>query len=153
MGIRYSHTTVNETNLLGKLSLYGFIEGGDEPTFLKVLLEGCSLKQETTTGIYDNWGDLWTFPGDLIFSGKVIGDFSYAKGLSLMKPEIEKVIFNDPATIVYWHDGTKTVVKAQDGEPFDKEKGLAMAFMKKVCGNKGNYFNEVKRWAKNDETD
>ena len=142
MAIRYSHTTVNETKLPGKLSLYGLIKGGDEPVFLKVLLEECSLKQETTTGIYDNWGDLWTFPGGLIFSGKVIGDFSYSKDLSLMKPEIEKVIFNNPATIVYWHDGTKTVVKAQDGEPFDKEKGLAMAFMKKVCGNKGNY-NEI----------
>lgn len=55
------------------------------------------------------------------------------------RPEISKVIFNEPATIILWKDGTKTVVKAQDGEPFDKEKGLAMAFMKKVCGNKGSY--------------
>ena len=39
---------------------------------------------------------------------------------------IKKVIFNDPATIVLWSDGTKTVVKAE-GEPFDPEKGLAMA--------------------------
>lgn len=145
MAIRYSHTAFNETKLPGKLSLYGFfIEGGDEPTFFKAHLEGCSLKQERTIGMSDNWGDLWSFPGDLIFSGKVIGDFSYSKGLSLMNPEIEKVIFNEPATIILWKDGTKTVVQAQDGEPFDKEKGLAMAFMKKVCGNKGNY-NEIFR--------
>ena len=39
---------------------------------------------------------------------------------------IRNVIFNDPATIVIWADGTKTVVKA-DREPFDPEKGLAMA--------------------------
>lgn len=82
MAIRYSHTTVNETKLPGKLSLYGLIEGGDEPIFLKVLLEECSLKQETTTGIYDNWGDLWTFPGDLVFSGKVMGIFPTQRTLT-----------------------------------------------------------------------
>lgn len=59
--------------------------------------------------------------------------------------EIENVIFNDPATIVFWDDGTKTVVKADD-EPFDKEKGLAMAISKKFYGNKGKYFNEFKKW-------
>lgn len=56
-------------------------------------------------------------------------------------PDIKKVIFNDPATIVMWSDGTKTIVKANN-EPFDKEKGLAMAISKKALGNKGN-FNEV----------
>lgn len=62
-------------------------------------------------------------------------------------PEIEKVIFNDPATIVLWKDGTKTVVKAVD-EPFDKEKGLTMAIAKKVYGNEGNYYNEIKKWTR-----
>lgn len=59
--------------------------------------------------------------------------------------EIKKVIFNDPATIVFWNDGTKTVVKAHD-EEFDPEKGLAMAISKKLLGNKGNYYNEFKKW-------
>lgn len=59
---------------------------------------------------------------------------------------IEKVIFNPPATIVLWADGTKTVVKCQDDELFDPEKGLAMAFMKKMLGNKGNYYNTVDKW-------
>lgn len=60
-------------------------------------------------------------------------------------PQIAKVIFNDPATIVLWNDGTKTVVKAQN-EAFDKEKGLAMAIAKKAMGNRGNYFEEFKKW-------
>lgn len=60
-------------------------------------------------------------------------------------PEIKNVIFNSPATIVYWVDGTKTVVKAQD-EPFDPEKGIVMAIAKKAFGNSGNYFNRVKKW-------
>lgn len=59
---------------------------------------------------------------------------------------IKNVIFNDPATIVFWTDGTKTVVKCQDGDEFDPEKGLAMAIVKKVFGNQGNYFNEIKKW-------
>lgn len=60
-------------------------------------------------------------------------------------PKIKDVIFNDPATIVFWTDGTKTVVKAQN-EDFDPEKGLAMAFFKKMHGNKGHYFEEIKKW-------
>lgn len=58
---------------------------------------------------------------------------------------IKNVIFNDPATIVFWNDGTKTVVKAE-GEPFDPEKGLSMAISKKFFSNKGNYYNEFKKW-------
>lgn len=60
-------------------------------------------------------------------------------------PEIKNVIFNDSATIVFWADDTKTVVKAVN-EEFDPEKGLAMAIAKKALGNKGNYFNQIKKW-------
>lgn len=60
---------------------------------------------------------------------------------------IKNVIFNDPATIVFWTDGTKTVVKAKN-EEFDPEKGLAMAIAKKFLGNKGSYYNEFKKWIK-----
>ena len=63
---------------------------------------------------------------------------------------IKNVIFNDPATIVFWNDGTKTVVKAEN-EPFDPEKGLAMAIAKKALENKGNYYNEFKKWLPKEE--
>lgn len=49
---------------------------------------------------------------------------------------IKKVIFNDPATIVFWADGTKTVVKCADFDIFDPEKGLAMAICKRVYGER-----------------
>ena len=58
---------------------------------------------------------------------------------------IRKVIFNDPATIVLWVDGTKTVVKAEN-EEYDPEKGLAMAIAKKSLGNKGSYYETFKKW-------
>lgn len=62
---------------------------------------------------------------------------------------IKKVIFNDPATIVYWEDGSKTVVKCQEEDTFDKEKGLAMAISKRALGtNKSgsNYMKIFKKW-------
>lgn len=65
-----------------------------------------------------------------------------------MLPEIEKVIFNDPATVVIWSDGTKTVVKTrQKGrkkDKFSKEYGLAMAIAKKYCGNRCRFMKLVK---------
>ena len=67
-------------------------------------------------------------------------------------PEIKNVIFNDPATIVFWEDGTKTVVKCQDGDEFDPEKGLAMAIAKKAYGNKGGYCNKMKKWLPKEES-
>lgn len=59
--------------------------------------------------------------------------------------DIKNVIFNPPATIVFWADGTKIVVKAH-GEEFDPEKGLAMAISKKALGT--GYYPEIKKWTK-----
>lgn len=67
-------------------------------------------------------------------------------------PNIEKVVFNNPATIVFWATGEKTVVKCQDSESFDKEKGLALCVMKYVMGNKSSYNNIIKKFVgENDE--
>ena len=71
----------------------------------------------------------------------LIGEFN--DGFTL---EPKKVIFSDPATIVLWKDGTKTVVKTQDGEKYDKEKGLAMCYTKKILGNRGRYYDELKKY-------
>lgn len=62
-------------------------------------------------------------------------------------PKIKEVIFNPPATIVFWKDGTKSVVKATN-EEFDPEKGLAMAIARKVYGNKHDYYNRIAKWTK-----
>ena len=60
--------------------------------------------------------------------------------------KIKKVIFNAPATVVLWEDGTKTIVKAGKGDIYDPEKGLAMAIAKKALGNQGNYYELFKKW-------
>ena len=64
-------------------------------------------------------------------------------GLSLT---IKDVIFNPPATIILWMDGTKTVVKDQGEVFYDPEKGMAMAVAKKAFGNQGNYYNQFKKY-------
>lgn len=56
--------------------------------------------------------------------------------------DLEDIIINPPATIVKWDDGTKTVVKCQNGDVYDAEKGIALCFMKKMFDNKSSY-NEV----------
>ena len=53
---------------------------------------------------------------------------------------ITKVIFNEPATIILWNDGSKTVVKCNEDDTFDHEKGMAMAICKKILGEK---FREI----------
>lgn len=68
----------------------------------------------------------------------------FTKQKSMSK--IKNVIFNDPATIVFWSDGSKTVVKCGEGDTFDPEKGLAMAISKKFFDNKGYYCDVFKKW-------
>ena len=105
----------------------------------------------------------------MIVNGKKIAWFSENHLIAELSklPRVEKVIFNPPATIVLWGDGTKTVVKAneprkkmvvkpdkiefEDITAYDPEKGLAMCIAKKALGNKGNYYNEFKKWLKENE--
>lgn len=80
---------------------------------------------------------------------------------------IKEVIFNNPATVVKWDDGTQTVVYCQDNyvetvktvdgkkvkvrkpkksKNFNPEIGLAMAIVKKHFGNMGNYNNVFRKY-------
>ena len=63
----------------------------------------------------------------------------------------QKVIFNNPATIIIWADGTKTVVKCQNGDVYDPEKGMALCCAKKLLGNKSNFNNVFKKWLPKEE--
>lgn len=66
-------------------------------------------------------------------------------------PTVKKVVFNPPATIIIWNDGSKSVVKAQNGEPFDHEKGFVMAYLKKLLGNDNTFNKEITKWVKWEE--
>lgn len=90
------------------------------------------------------------------FREYVFTDEEYSKIVETehnIRGRIKNVKFNPPATIVFWTDNTKTVVKCE-GEDYDPEKGLAMCICKKVLGNKGNYYEVVKKWLpKEDDSD
>lgn len=49
-------------------------------------------------------------------------------------PPIKDVRFYDPATIVFFEDGTKTVVKRMEGQEFDPELGFLLCIMKRAYG-------------------
>lgn len=61
---------------------------------------------------------------------------------------IKKVIFNPPATVVYWSDGSKTVVKCNVKDNFDPEKGLAMAVAKRCANDSPDFYKEIQKWVK-----
>lgn len=59
---------------------------------------------------------------------------------------ISRVIFNDPATIILWSDGTKTIAKTHGDDAFDPEKGFAVACAKKLLGNGNAFRTEFAKW-------
>lgn len=58
-------------------------------------------------------------------------------------PKIDRVIFAPPATIVYWTDKSKTVVKCKEGDQYDEKLGLGLCFLKKFTGNKSRTLDEI----------
>lgn len=50
---------------------------------------------------------------------------------------IKKVIYNDPATTVIWHDGSKTTIKCHDEDSYDPVIGLLLCVIKKTTDGQG----------------
>lgn len=75
--------------------------------------------------------------------------FELKKGLQQVlrceSEPIKKVIFNNPATIIYWWDGSKTVVKCDTKDTYDKEKGFLLCYLKGIVGNK-TLLQELDKW-------
>lgn len=72
--------------------------------------------------------------------------YTTKEAVKIMRNSIKKIIFNDPATIIIWGNGDKTIVKCGEGETYDPEKGMAMAIAKHFLGDKGNYYETFKKW-------
>lgn len=70
-------------------------------------------------------------------------EFEFAGGFNLYDDEygmwqhiyIEKVMYSNPATIVMWSDGTKTVTKVHGEDVYSPEVGLVMCVLKKLYGS------------------
>ena len=53
---------------------------------------------------------------------------------SIAEVFITKVIYNNPATIVFWSDDTKTVCKCRKPDTYNPETGLIICCLKKLVG-------------------
>ena len=49
---------------------------------------------------------------------------------------IDKVIYHDPATIIFWKDRGKTVVKCQKDSEYDEVVGFLMCILKRILSGK-----------------
>ena len=101
------------------------------------ILDGCTLSLE-----------------DIAPRGRIGVDCIRAFELEgVLVPSIKKVIFNPPATIILWEDGTKTVVKTRKGTEFNPYYGFTAAVTKKVCGSNSrvNDFVEHAEWCHKEE--
>lgn len=83
---------------------------------------------------------------DNFYYGAMVETFEHMYAVSMYSLTIKKVIFNNPATIILWADGSKTVVMCGERDTYDPEKGMAMAIARKALGNKGNYYNTFEKW-------
>ena len=68
--------------------------------------------------------------------------------LGYKNTDIDRVIFNDPATIVFWKDKTKTVVKCHPEDTFDEEIGFMCCYLKRILSSKEytkfcEYLNDI----------
>ena len=56
---------------------------------------------------------------------------------------IKKIIFNQKACIVFWKDGTKTIVKRKENDKFDKYAAVAQAIAKHLYGSTSAFHKMV----------
>lgn len=54
-------------------------------------------------------------------------------------PDVEKIIFQPPYTIVLWDDHTRTIVKCGKDDKFDEDAGFAIAVARKLYGGRKNF--------------
>lgn len=119
---------------------YNVVRSSYKRNFFNVLYSGTSLGQslklpETTTS-HDS---ITNSPYDTTVNALAdpYGYYrKYVRGTesSMMYkqiPSIDRVILNEPAVIVLWLDGTKTIAMCTSDDTFDPEVGLAMAISRK----------------------
>ena len=79
-------------------------------------------------------------PKDTFYIDEFIYLLDRGHGFSKV-PHIDHVKFNGPATIVFWKDGTKTVVKHDGKGRKDKRQAILYAFIRKIYGEGKPYHN------------
>ena len=113
-------------------------------------IRSVTITSKACKDAYDYWASAYLY-------GKYFNDKKEDTKNAVFYPtsgnviRIKDVRFSPPATIVFWSDNTKTVVKAQSGELYDAEKGLLACIVKRITGNTGAYNEILKKWTKEDK--
>ena len=93
----------------------------------------CDLKDIYPVSVNDDFLDATRYCCNDILTAKKCS--SHIEVKADIPGMIDRVIFNDPATIIIWKDGSKTVVKRSEDDIWDPEKGFCMAVIKKLYGH------------------
>ena len=81
---------------------------------------------ESVTGL--SLGDFFTGIAGMEF-------FDARHQRTLPFPDIKRVIYSGPKTIILWGDGTKTIVSCGENENYDHYTGFCAAITKKLFGS------------------
>lgn len=96
------------------------------------LMDCCSSR---VTGWPDYYAEAKVYYPDEIGKFSVPGSFVYLdENKDLKEVYIKQVIYQNPATIVFWSDGTKTVSKIHANDTYSPEAGLVLCILKKTQG-------------------
>ena len=97
-----------------------------------ITASGSAYDTDKTTGMYPSTSDRTCSCGGSYGCGcKTKPDMKFKDILN----DVKSVIFNDPATIVTFSDGSKVCVKACSKDTFNKETGLIYAIIKRLYAN------------------
>lgn len=105
---------------------------------------------------YTNLNSITSYPNGIISYNRYIYDLTEQDNKSVnkekgqMNKKIKKIILNNPATVIFWNDNSKTVVKCMDGEKYNPLNGIAIAFMKGMLDKKT--YNKLKKAAETENT-
>lgn len=157
--IGYAHSVGTSVDISRELVLdaYGYRHGADDylKHFILSHVEACHNSKNCNVHYSAYKHTMSRDATDALSTGvarlnETFGAFFSRKDAAMPSKTIKKVIFNPPATVVLWEDGSKTVVKVNhEDELFDKEKGLAMAIAKHFLGNDcSSYYDEFRKWVK-----
>lgn len=91
-------------------------------------------------------GGITGSPMEVVIKGHVVSK-SAADPEDTQKKDVKlkRVIFAKPATIAFWSDGTKTVVKCGEGDVYSEKIGLALCYLKKFTGNRSRTLDDIVR--------
>ena len=101
-------------------------------------LSGCCSSTITTNKVVLNTADidpLNQFTYSHSKSNVIARKVKFTAEKCIKMPIPKKIIYNGPATIVFWDDGTKTIVKRSKKEKDNKYNAFCAALAKKVYGN------------------